>query len=145
MLHSQMQIKAPQTKRIESKQYFRQLWRSRCLWCERTVKQQTCRASDYSLLYNSITTVESFMTALAISNSFMKRSSNTFQRWFCSCLVLWIIWMLIQRSQDDSVHYVLENKLIAVYLGNSLRPFEQFQSSCSNPPPPPPPPKKKVK
>ncbi len=40
----------------------------------------------------------------------------------------------MQRSQDHSVHDVLENNLLAVYLGNSSRPFARFQSSCWNQP-----------
>ncbi len=36
----------------------------------------------------------------------------------------------MQHSRDHSIHYVLENNLLAVYLGNSSRSFARFQSPC---------------
>ncbi len=51
----------------------------------------------------------------------------------------------VHRYQDNStfINDVLENNLFVVYLGNSLRPFTWFQSSCSNQPTNPPHPQKK--
>ncbi len=92
--------------------------------------------SDNSLLYNYITTVTNFMTALAIG------SSHTFQRWFYSRLALWIIWMLwtvlqmaprARAALSGSFRPWCFRKVFSQFiLGNSLRPFAWFQSSCSN-------------
>ncbi len=77
------------------------------------------------------------MTALAISNSHL----HSLKCFSAESTALWIVWTLltvlqmhhklVQRFQG----HVLENKLFAVYLGNSSWPFVQFQSSCSTPTP----------
>ncbi len=108
--------------------------------------------SDYSLLHCYITTVGSFMTALAIWNSHrhswkVTRSSNMFQHWFCLRLALRIIWTLYLTFQQMAprAHAALSGSFHPWCLskqsfrslfnfGYSSRLFAQFQSSCSNKP-----------
>ncbi len=61
---------------------------------------ESSQSCEKGLIYNYITTVGSFMTALAISNSHhhsekVPGSSNTLQRWIYTRFALWIIWTLL--------------------------------------------------
>ncbi len=144
MLHSQMHIKAAQTKRSAASTN-----------SESKLKTvlQTCSTSDYSwlLLYklhhnhcefydstSNLTFSPPFIKSPGRVTCFSADSTRVWRFESFECFKLSCRWHreLVRHSQDHSVHHVLENNLFTV-LGNSLRPFAQFQSSCSNQFPPP--------
>ncbi len=80
--------------------YKNQIWKTfaylTCWWA----LNESSQSCEKGLLYNYITTVGSFMIALAISNSHhhsekVPGSSNTLQRWIYTRFALWIIWTLL--------------------------------------------------